>query len=85
MYLAAQFGEFILVEPERDLPVAHRVSGRVGVLPVEELDGKRRLYNTLAGSAPRGEIRLIDDAGHVTMHLRRPDAVLRAIQDLLGT
>lgn len=51
----------------------------------EELDGKRRLYAALAGSVPRGEIRLIDDAGHVTMHLRRPDAVLQAIQDLLGT
>jgi pimeloyl-ACP methyl ester carboxylesterase len=50
----------------------------------EEIDGKRRLYTALAGSVPRGEIRLIDDAGHVTIHLRRPDAVLQAIQDLLG-
>jgi len=50
----------------------------------EEIDGKRRLYTALAGSVPRGEIRLIDGAGHVTMHLRRPDAVLQAIQDLLG-
>lgn len=33
--LADQFGEFILVEPQRDLPVAHRVSGRVGAGPVE--------------------------------------------------
>jgi pimeloyl-ACP methyl ester carboxylesterase len=50
----------------------------------EEIEGKRRLYTALAGSVPRGEIRLIGGAGHVTMHLRRPDAVVQAIQDLLG-
>jgi pimeloyl-ACP methyl ester carboxylesterase len=49
----------------------------------EEIEGKRRLYTALAESVPRGENRLVD-AGHVTMHLRRPDAVLQAIQDLLG-
>ncbi len=50
----------------------------------EEIGGKRRLYTSLAESVPGGEIRLIDDAGHVTIHLRRPDAVLQAIRDLLG-
>jgi pimeloyl-ACP methyl ester carboxylesterase len=50
----------------------------------EEIDGKRRLYTALAESVPRGENRLIDDVGHVTLHLRRPDAVLQAIHDLLG-
>ena len=50
----------------------------------EEIEGKRRLYTALAESVPRGEIRLIDDAGHVTLHLRRPDAVRQTIQDLLG-
>jgi hypothetical protein len=49
----------------------------------EEIEGKRRLYTALAESVPRGEIRLVD-AGHVTMHLRRPHAVLQAIQDLIG-
>ncbi|UKY47803.1 alpha/beta fold hydrolase [Streptomyces inhibens] len=49
----------------------------------EEIDGKARLYAAFAGSAPRGECRLIDGAGHVTLHWRRPDAVLQAIQDLL--
>ena len=49
----------------------------------EEVEGKRRLYTEWANSLPRGEIRLIDDAGHVTIHFRRPDAVLQAIQDLL--
>jgi hypothetical protein len=38
----------------------------------------------LAQSVPRGEIRLIEDAGHVTVHFRRPDAVLQAIEDLFG-
>jgi pimeloyl-ACP methyl ester carboxylesterase len=50
----------------------------------EELEGKRRLYTALAASVPRGENRLIDDVGHVTISFRRPDAVLQAIKDLLG-
>ncbi len=50
----------------------------------EEIDGKRRLYTALAASVSQGENRLIDDVGHVTLHLRRPDAVQQAIQDLLG-
>ncbi len=50
----------------------------------EEIEGKRRLYTALAGSVPRGEIRPVN-AGHVTMHARHPDAVLRAIRDLLGS
>jgi hypothetical protein len=37
----------------------------------------------LVGAVPRWEIRLVD-AGHVTMHLRRPDAVRQAIRDLIG-
>ena len=50
----------------------------------EEIDGKRRLYTALAESVSQGENRLIDDVGHVTLHLRRPNAVQQAIQDLLG-
>jgi hypothetical protein len=53
-------------------------------LLLEEIVGKRRVYTALAESVPRGEIRLIDDAGHVTIHLRRPDAVVQAIHDLLS-
>jgi hypothetical protein len=53
-------------------------------LLLEEIEGKRRVYTALAESVPRGEIRLIDDAGHVTIHLRRPDAVVQAIHDLLS-
>jgi pimeloyl-ACP methyl ester carboxylesterase len=49
----------------------------------EEIEGKRRLCTALAASVPRGEVRLVD-AGHVTMHMRHPDAVRQAIQDLLG-
>jgi pimeloyl-ACP methyl ester carboxylesterase len=48
----------------------------------EEIEGKRRLYTTWARSM-HGENRLIEDAGHVTLHFRRPDAVLGAIRDLL--
>ena len=50
----------------------------------EELEGKRRLYEALAGSVSHGENRLVEGVGHVTLHLRRPDAVQQAIQDLLG-
>lgn len=40
--------------------------------------------HSLGGLYARGGIRLIEDAGHVTMHLRRPDIVVQAIQDLLN-
>jgi hypothetical protein len=50
----------------------------------EEIAGKRRLYTVLAASVPRGENRLIDDSRHLTILWRRPDAVLQAIQDLVG-
>ncbi len=49
----------------------------------EEIEGKRRLYTDFARSVPRGEVRLVD-AGHVTLHLRHPEAVLGALADLLG-
>lgn len=48
----------------------------------EEIEGKRRLYVALAESVPRGEVRLVD-SGHVTLHLRHPEAVFEALQDLL--
>jgi pimeloyl-ACP methyl ester carboxylesterase len=48
----------------------------------EEIEGKRRLYTTWAHSL-HGENRLIEDVGHVTLHFRSPDAVLKAIQDLI--
>jgi len=62
---------------------AGRSVGESESLLREEIEGKRRLYTALAVSVPRGEIRLID-AGHVTLHLRCPGAVVQTIQDLLG-
>jgi hypothetical protein len=53
-------------------------------LLLEEIETKRKLYTAVAGAVPRGEIRLVD-AGHVTMHYRSPEAVIQAIQDLLGS
>jgi pimeloyl-ACP methyl ester carboxylesterase len=50
-----------------------------------EIAGKQRLYTDLAASVPRGENRLVHGAGHASLHWRRPDAVLRAIRDLIGT
>ncbi|ETK37686.1 alpha/beta fold hydrolase [Microbispora sp. ATCC PTA-5024] len=46
-------------------------------------DGKRALHAELAASVPRGEHRLLDDAGHGWIHEERPDAVLQAVGDLL--
>ncbi|MEV8529428.1 hypothetical protein AB0451_35725 [Streptomyces sp. NPDC052000] len=50
-----------------------------------ELDGKRRLYNELAKSVPRGENRLIEGVGHVTLPLRRrTDTGAQAVRDVLA-
>ncbi|MBC6457285.1 alpha/beta fold hydrolase [Actinomadura sp. HBU206391] len=46
-------------------------------------DGKRLLHAELAASVPRGEQRILHDAGHGWLHEERPDAVLQAISDLL--
>lgn len=46
-------------------------------------DAKRVLYTALAESVPRGEQRVLENAGHVTMHTDRPGAVVQAIRDLL--
>jgi hypothetical protein len=46
-------------------------------------DGKRALHAELAASVPRGEHRILADAGHGWMHEERQDAVLQAIRDLL--
>jgi hypothetical protein len=48
----------------------------------KELEGKRRLYAALAASVTRGENRPVE-ARHVTIHLRHPETVVRAIRDLL--
>jgi hypothetical protein len=46
-------------------------------------DGKRVMYPALGESVPRGENRLLENAGHTTIHTDRPDAVVGAIRDLL--
>jgi len=46
-------------------------------------DGKRVIYTALAESVPRGEHRVLENAGHSTIHTDRPDAVVQAIRDLL--
>lgn len=49
-----------------------------------EIEGKTRLYEQLAASVPRGENRLVENVGHVTLPLRRPDAVAQAVRDIIG-
>ena len=46
-------------------------------------DGERVLWRALAASIPRGEYREVEHAGHDTIHTDRPDAVMRAIRDLI--
>lgn len=45
---------------------------------------KRGHYDTLAHSVPRGENRLLSDAGHSTLQADRPDAVIGAIRDVIN-
>jgi pimeloyl-ACP methyl ester carboxylesterase len=45
---------------------------------------KQVFYSDFAGSVPRGENRLLLDAGHSTLHTDRPDAVVEAIRDLIS-
>ncbi len=54
--------------------------GKSEPLVREEIEGKRRLYATLAGSVPCGDV----DTGLVTMQFRHADSVLRAIHNLLA-
>ncbi|MFH8680919.1 alpha/beta fold hydrolase [Streptomyces lydicus] len=46
-------------------------------------EGKRALHAELAAETPRGEHRILDDAGHGWLHEERPDAVLQAVNDRL--
>lgn len=48
-----------------------------------EIAGRVALYEELAASLSDGELRTVEDVGHVTMHLRRPDVVIQAVRDLL--
>jgi hypothetical protein len=52
---------------------------------VIELLRKRVIYEALAGSVSRGEHRVVENAGHTTIHTDRPDAVVQAIRDLLDS
>lgn len=49
----------------------------------QEIDGRHRLYEQFASSIPKGECRPVEGVGHVTMHLRRGNLVLAAINDVL--
>lgn len=46
-------------------------------------DGKRAAYTALASSYSHGEYRELEDAGHSAMHIDRPDAIVKAIRDLI--
>ncbi|MFE3882208.1 alpha/beta fold hydrolase [Streptomyces lydicus] len=44
---------------------------------------KAALHKRLAASVPRGEHRILDDAGHGWLHEEQPESVLQAVTDLL--
>jgi hypothetical protein len=46
-------------------------------------DIKFAINRDIAGSVPHGEHRGLDNAGHATFHIDRPDAVVQAIRDVL--
>ena len=41
------------------------------------------MYRAFAESVPRGENRVVENAGHTTIHTDRADAVVQAVRDLL--
>ncbi|WP_327085530.1 alpha/beta hydrolase [Nonomuraea sp. NBC_01738] len=58
-------------------------AGEPEALLAAETDAKRRLYDTLAASVPRGENRLVKASGHASLPWLGGDAVVEAIRDLL--
>jgi hypothetical protein len=46
-------------------------------------EGIRALHAAIAASSSRGEHRLLDGASHQYPHIEQPDAVVRAVRDLL--
>ncbi|WP_344668812.1 alpha/beta hydrolase [Catenulispora yoronensis] len=49
-----------------------------------EIDAKLRLYDELAAGFTHGENRRIEGVGHATLPMRRPDAVVQAVRDLMA-
>lgn len=96
MTLPDLFGEVRDAGPEPETPVI--IVSAMGPDPVaEELappgsrdttrepgNAKHRLYSHLATALPRTEVRRLDDAGHSNITWARPDAVVRAVRDVLA-
>jgi hypothetical protein len=47
-------------------------------------DIKLAINQAIANSVRHGEHRVLEDAGHATLHVDRPDAVVQAIHDVLN-
>lgn len=94
MNLPQLFGELRAAGPDPELPLII-LSAMGSDAFAEELvppaarpaaeaakQARHRLYTDLAAALPRGEVRRVDDAGHSGLAWVRPDAVVRAIQDV---
>src|SRR5690625_2965785 len=46
---------------------------------------KNTVYTKLANTVPRGEHRILENAGHTTIHTDSPDEVVKAIRNLIHT
>ncbi len=49
-----------------------------------EIAGRLRLYEHFTRSVPGAQVWPVESVGHLTLHLRRPDAVVAAISEVLG-
>jgi pimeloyl-ACP methyl ester carboxylesterase len=63
-------------------PFASKSSLRETMDPFNHV--KNTIYTKLANSVPRGEHRILKNAGHTTFHTDCPNEVVEAIWDLLG-
>jgi len=48
-----------------------------------QIEGSHKLYDAITAAATNGEHRVLNDASHITIPLARPDAVARAVHDLI--
>lgn len=93
--LDALYSEMRTIDPLPDVPVIVVAStgrdgfqdavssGEAAELLEAEIEGKLRLYRERLASGPDADVRTVD-TGHVTLAFREPEAIIRAVNDVLG-
>ncbi|MBB4688722.1 alpha/beta fold hydrolase [Amycolatopsis jiangsuensis] len=90
--LAALFTEVRAAGPDPDVPVVFLSAMGTDAFAAEltppgtaeRNERKFRMYEDAAAALPRAENRRVDDAGHSGLAWVRPDAVVRAVRDVLA-